>query len=279
LAWLEIHNPCNTIIMRYPSLVLVLICVLVGVDAFQSRSFGSPTRLQLQKTNADPSKSADAENINTNKLDKKNDSRQLQATSTNPTTVDPWTKASWYAVEAFGKVFGSASSASKESPSSLPSFDLNQPPSSLSETLQRLQLDNDRMYFLSGSIDALIYDADCVFADPFVSFSGRDRFVANLQNLGSFITEYSAKPISYETEDDTNTDERDTTQSMNPRVTTKFMVKLRLNLPWKPVLAWPWGVTCEIDPNSFLIVRHVESWDIAPWQGVQQIFRKPTTSL
>ncbi len=44
------------------------------------------------------------------------------------------------------------------------------------------------------------------------------------------------------------------------------MVKLELNLPWKPVLAWPWGVTYFVDPESFLVTKHIESWDIEPWK-------------
>ena len=86
----------------------------------------------------------------------------------------------------------------------------------------------------------------------------------------------------------------------------QVMVKLELNLPWKPVLAWPWGVRYDVDPNTFLVTSHVESWDIEPWevsifiirivisnsalsqyffhhhsfdQGVKQIFRKPTVKL
>lgn len=106
--------------------------------------------------------------------------------------------------------------------------------------------------FLSGTVDELIYSESCVFADPFVSFSGRDRFVKNLANLGSFITDYSAKPLNYSENDNV--------------VVTKFMVKLQLNLPWKPVLAWPWGVRCDIDPETYLIVLHQESWDIEPWE-------------
>ena len=42
------------------------------------------------------------------------------------------------------------------------------------------------------------------------------------------------------------------------------MVKLELNLPWKPILAWPWGVMYKIDPETFLIKEHKESWDIEP---------------
>ena len=44
------------------------------------------------------------------------------------------------------------------------------------------------------------------------------------------------------------------------------MVKLELNLPWKPVLAWPWGVKYLVDPETYLVTAHEESWDIAPWE-------------
>ena len=181
--------------------------------------------------------------------------------------VDAVTKASWFAVEAFGKVFGSKGEKQDSSSTSSSAYSLEEPPQSLAETMSRIQEDNAREYFLSGTVDKLIYDENCVFADPFVSFEGRDRFVENLRNLGSFITKYSAKPLDYTVDDD------------GTAVTTKFMVKLELGLPWKPVLAWPWGVRCEIDPNTNLITLHKESWDIDAWEGVKQIFRKPTTQV
>jgi len=109
------------------------------------------------------------------------------------------------------------------------------------------------------------YDPNCVFADPFVAFEGRQRFVDNLANLGSFITKYNAKVLDYVEGDFI--------------VKTKVMVKLELNLPWKPVLAWPWGVKYVVDRESFLIVEHRESWDIDPLEGVKQIFRKPTVKI
>lgn len=165
-------------------------------------------------------------------------------------TNNPFTKASWYAVEAFGKVFGSpVKNAATDFV-----VDRSKPPSSMQETLQRLQEDNDRQYFLSGTVDELIYAEDCTFSDPFVSFQGRRRFVENLQNLGSFIAKYSARPLDSITE-------LDGTPFV---VETKFMVKLQLNLPWKPVLAWPWGVVCTIDPKTNLIVEHQEKWEIEP---------------
>eukprot|EP00537_Pseudo-nitzschia_pungens_P002824 CAMPEP_0172364968 /NCGR_PEP_ID=MMETSP1060-20121228/7982_1 /TAXON_ID=37318 /ORGANISM="Pseudo-nitzschia pungens, Strain cf. cingulata" /LENGTH=288 /DNA_ID=CAMNT_0013088109 /DNA_START=64 /DNA_END=930 /DNA_ORIENTATION=+ len=173
------------------------------------------------------------------------------------------TKSSWYAVEWFGKAFGTSKDETGESATS-------DAPKSLQETLLRIQEDNDRSYFLSGEMDVAIYDPDCVFADPFVSFSGRDRFVDNLQNLGSFITKYDARVLPNKGSDAAKNDNV---------VKTRLMVKLELNLPWKPVLAWPWGVTYTIDPDSFLITEHVESWEIEPLEGVKQIFRSPTVKL
>eukprot|EP00584_Thalassiosira_punctigera_P024024 CAMPEP_0172559262 /NCGR_PEP_ID=MMETSP1067-20121228/83239_1 /TAXON_ID=265564 ORGANISM="Thalassiosira punctigera, Strain Tpunct2005C2" /NCGR_SAMPLE_ID=MMETSP1067 /ASSEMBLY_ACC=CAM_ASM_000444 /LENGTH=253 /DNA_ID=CAMNT_0013348815 /DNA_START=75 /DNA_END=833 /DNA_ORIENTATION=- len=173
--------------------------------------------------------------------------------SAGSTNKNPLELASWYAVEAFGKAFGSKRSADDVENPVDDSIDLTKPPSSLEETLRRIRIDNDRSYFLSGEVDRLIYDKGCTFADPFVSFDGRDRFIDNLANLGSFITNYDAKMIKYDAEKD------------GREVVTKVMVKLELNLPWKPVLAWPWGVLYKIDPETFLVTTHEESWDIEPW--------------
>ena len=175
--------------------------------------------------------------------------------------LNPLAKASWYAVELFGNTFGKTSKEDKGT-----ELDTTSPPKSIRETYERIQQDNDRSYFLSGEVDQNIYDPDCVFSDPFVSFSGTERFVTNLANLGSFITKYDAKLLDYSQPDDVT-------------IQTKLMVKLELNLPWKPVLAWPWGVKYTIDQDSNLVVNHEESWDIDAWEGTKQIFRKPTVKL
>ena len=84
---------------------------------------------------------------------------------------NPLELASWYAVEAFGKAFGSKKSINGNN-RSRDIIDVTKNPSSLEETLVRIQLDNERSYFLSGEVDRLIYDEGCVFSDPFVSFNG-----------------------------------------------------------------------------------------------------------
>ena len=56
-------------------------------------------------------------------------------------TKNPVELASWYAVEAFGKVFGSKQSTSEitSSSSNKDTIDFTKPPSSLEETLKRIQ--------------------------------------------------------------------------------------------------------------------------------------------
>ena len=129
-------------------------------------------------------------------LSSKDDDDADEATSKNPLEL-----GAWYAVEAFGKAFGSKKSTDDNNQRTS-GIDFTKDPSSLDETQQRINIDNERSYFLSGEVDRLIYDKDCTFADPFVSFDGRDRFIENLANLGSFITDYSAKMIKYDVEDE-----------------------------------------------------------------------------
>ena len=116
-------------------------------------------------------------------------------------------------------------------------------------------------------MDTALYDPDCEFADPFVAFKGRDRFVANLENLaGGFIIESSTRTLE-------SSVQRADADVAVPSYKTRLMVKLQLGLPWKPVLAWPWGVEHVFDPVSGLIVRHVESWDVSAAEGVRQLLR------
>lgn len=179
--------------------------------------------------------------------------------------INPLTKASWYAVEAFGKIFKQEQKTNESKTTT--NIDFTRSPASYKEALQRIKLDNERSYFLSGTVDIEAYDTKCIFSDPFVAFEGRQRFVDNLANLGSFITKYNARIINYVEDEE------------NFIVQTKVMVKLELNLPWKPVLAWPWGVTYILDRDTLLITEHKEAWDVAPIEGVKQIFRKPTVKI
>jgi hypothetical protein len=87
-------------------------------------------------------------------------------------------------------------------------------------------------------------------ADPFASFRGKARFVNNLKNLPQFILDSETRLLSLQVDE--------SGQSIISRV----MVKLQLNLPWRPVLAWPWGVKHVMDPRTGRISEHRESWEV-----------------
>ncbi|KAH8045486.1 peptide-methionine (S)-S-oxide reductase [Aureococcus anophagefferens] len=160
-----------------------------------------------------------------------------------PTDDEPslGVKGAWFAAELFGK----AAALTKGAPAA--PLSTAQPPRSVDEACKRLAADYegaDGPYFLTGIMDAACYDDDCEFADPFVSFKGRARFEENLANLGGgFISDASIGRFG-----------------RAGGVTTKLMVKLRLALPWQPVLAWPWGVEHVLDvrEDEVVVVRHLE---------------------
>ena len=59
-----------------------------------------------------------------------------------------------------------------------------------------------------------------------------------------------------------------------PLLTTSAVhAAAQLGLPWKPVLAWPWGVTHVFDPSTNQVVRHVEAWDVSADVGVGMLLR------
>eukprot|EP00850_Spirogloea_muscicola_P024401 SM000759S21893 [mRNA] locus=s759:266:1092:+ [translate_table: standard] len=157
-----------------------------------------------------------------------------------------------------------------------------------------------------------IYEDQCEFADPFVSFRGRRRFKQNVSNLGSFMEEVNLAVLDWQETEDT--------------ITTKWRFSCTLGLPWRPILAGepPLRVcsaeaplsqdgsrpsccsssrlscpcqscaaacaACMVDfllrrisasgstkhyfdMDTGKIYKHVESWNISPWDGVRQLFK------
>lgn len=60
------------------------------------------------------------------------------------------------------------------------------------EALAEIRADFEQDYFVSGSGSMRAYDSNCLFADPFASFCGVDRFKKNVGNLGSLTCVWSA---------------------------------------------------------------------------------------
>ena len=104
-------------------------------------------------------------------------------------------------------------------------------------------------------------DRACCPAADSVSFKGLARFKENLDNLaGGFITDSDCRLLQFGADGD-------------DRFMSRAVVKLQLGLPWRPVLAWVWGVAYEINPDTGRVCRHLESWEVSAAEGVAQLFR------
>jgi len=185
----------------------------------------------------------------------------------------PLDRVVWSAAEALGNVRASLQGDTSFSDGLLTAA------TSKEELVSRLRADYDRSYFLTGDVDVELYSEDCEFSDPFAAFRGRDRFVQNLRNLaGGFITDFRVKLLDLDVEDGVETE-----GASDVVVRSRLRVVLELALPWRPVLGWIWGVRheCQVQPGSlsgdggyvWRCVAHRESWEVAPAEGVAQIFR------
>ncbi|CAM9136924.1 unnamed protein product [Hapterophycus canaliculatus] len=108
-------------------------------------------------------------------------------------------------------------------------------------------------------MDLDLYEPECVFADPFVAFEGRERFKNNLDNLGSLMQDVNLDVTSWEEAENS--------------IKTKWRFRCVLGLPWKPSLAAAGGTEFFFNQDSGRIERHVESWEIKPIDALKQLIR------
>ncbi|KXZ49450.1 hypothetical protein GPECTOR_21g676 [Gonium pectorale] len=167
-------------------------------------------------------------------------------------------KAVWYGAETFGQLL--SLTKGQQQPAQRAA---EQPPGarrmSREDMLAAIRADYDQQYFVRGVGDMEAYAPDCVFADPFVSFSGTDRFKRNVANLGGLMSdirievyEWVEGPASLE---------------------TRWRFSALLDLPWRPRLAAAGGTTHVMDLERGCVVRHDERWDVEPGKVVAQLIK------
>lgn len=117
-------------------------------------------------------------------------------------------KAVWYGAEQFGNIVGmakggpaptptpttststptdTAASTSASTSTPTPAAAPGQRRLSRAEAFAAIRADYDVTYFISGKGGMGAYAPDCVFADPFASFRGVERFKRNVGNLGALL--------------------------------------------------------------------------------------------
>lgn len=178
--------------------------------------------------------------------------------STSPTN-SVGLKATWYGAELLGNIIGMRKSDKLKKSSISATIPMTRP-----QVIQSIKSDYDENYFISGNGSLSAYDPDCIFADPFASFSGVNRFKNNVSNLGSLL-----KDIKLDITEFTETDNE---------IVTKWRFSSILMLPWRPRLAAAGGTTHVLSPDTGLVIKHIESWDIDPGRVVKSLL-KPSSKV
>jgi len=173
----------------------------------------------------------------------------------------------------------------------------------IAAVLQCLESDfQERSYFITGVLSDGIYDEDCYFADPTVSFYGRELWKRNLQLLVPFLIEPSIqltglKQLNRDHESSTRessnsrssvsgdlSKEQEFIEKMEEdagrkviKLRADWILKCTLKLPWRPYVNVIGSTEYDLAyPESNRIVRHVESWDISAWEALVLVFTPGT---
>lgn len=134
------------------------------------------------------------------------------------------------------------------------------------DVMDALMVDYDQAYFLTGNVTSSLYAEDCYFADPTISFTGRDTYERNLKLLVPFLEEQSLSLFSLVKE-----------PGEDRSIRAVWQLRTHLKLPWRPFICVDGSTVYDLD-EQLRIVRHVESWRISVFEALSQIFKKGDSS-
>ncbi|CAM9275707.1 unnamed protein product [Chrysoparadoxa australica] len=129
-----------------------------------------------------------------------------------------------------------------------------------------IQEDYNRAYLWTGDITEGLYDEDCSFRDPTISFDGLETFKRNVSNL-QWLVERLVHPYGV----DLLECELDTNQSC---VRTRWRMYGKLLLPWKPVINVIGRTRFTYDASrGNRVVDYDEEWEMPATEALLQIVR------
>ena len=136
------------------------------------------------------------------------------------------------------------------------------------EVLAGLRADfEDREYLWSGKITPELYDEDCVFTDPTLSFSGLATFEKNLENLDPWINRFVPEAArSVELRRIALTDD-------GRAVEAEWRMLGNLALPWRPRLDLEGRTTYTLEGEGGRISAYNEAWAITPAEALWMLVR------
>lgn len=126
----------------------------------------------------------------------------------------------------------------------------------------------ERNYLWTGDIDPNLYDYDCVFTDPTLSFQGLSTFQRNLENLQPFL-----KALVRDSDIqlyDIALDEAEL------RIRASWRMVGDINLPWRPTIDLKGRTTFTYDPSSDTggrITDYEEAWELEAGKALLQLLQ------
>ena len=120
-------------------------------------------------------------------------------------------------------------------------------------------------YLFSGKIQSELYDEECVFTDPTLSFKGLETFEKNINSVETFLEKFLGANICvlYSVEKDKN----------DGSVKTRWRMIGDLKLPWRPRLDLLGQTTFTPGGTEGRIVSYFETWDEPAGNALLQILR------
>jgi hypothetical protein len=173
------------------------------------------------------------------------------------TSSNPALKAAWLASEQFGKAIGGKNEKNTGDVGEALESQGEKTMTTREEIIESLRGDYESNYFIGGQSEMCAYSSECVFADPFVSFTGLDRFKQNVGNLGTSLKDVECKVLRM-------------VDRGEDGVTFYWKFSAVVDaLPWRPKLAASGNTTHVLEGNK--VVKHIEAWDVDPWVVLKKL--------
>ena len=124
--------------------------------------------------------------------------------------------------------------------------------------------DFERGYLFSGAIDAELYDEDCSFTDPTISFTGLSTFERNIASLKPILDRFvgNSVVVLYNC------------SLTDSSVVTRWRMSGNVKLPWNPRIELTGSTRLTFDPTkNGRIVSYFETWDIPASNALFQLLQ------
>jgi hypothetical protein len=138
------------------------------------------------------------------------------------------------------------------------------------ELFSRIREDFRRGYLFSGDIDPEIYEENCVFTDPTLTFSGLTTFLRNIQSLQPVLNYFlrDRLVVLYSLKN---------CRSSNS-IEAKWRMSGDIALPWNPRIELTGKTKFSYTNKSGRIYSYYENWDISATDALLQLIRPVSSS-